>query len=422
MVNFRILGLLLLNLDDELGCIHFLQSQGRCIPPIIGLHISENHGRTFMGGQKCLAVPTMSYLISCRAYFILNLPECSFARLPGDVMDRFLHVDVFVFFLLPKVVGKACGAYLRHPAADSVDLVFRGDRGQHYRDGVEQAAEAHVLVGGRAGEAARLDDGTVWQSGAAFVHDQVGHGLRRVRAVQVVPLGQADVEAGRGDVAYADDTRLAVVGTWRPGDDHRFRERAGQLHAHPTAAHADFTGFDIQAGQGLGGLGLDDDVGAAGGALVVRHLQDGGVIAGAGVGVAGCFAGGRAAVAEGPQVGGDGAVIVHRCGAVEADRERCRAAGRRGRGRGRGRFVLDDHRYGDHDRRARRVGQPLRVRDRERGVVGAGRGVAVCRRGAGGRAAVAEAPGVARDAGAAGRRGAGTVERDLQRGWACGYG
>ena len=337
-------------------------------------------------------------------------------------MDRFLRVAVLVRLLLPEVVGKTSCGDLRGPVADGVDLVLRGDRGQHHRDGVEQAAEAHVLVGGRAGEAARLDDGPVRQGGAALVHDQVGHGLFLVRAVQVVPLGQADFETLRGDVAHADDAGIAVFEARRPGDDYGFREGAGERYAHPCVAHADLAGFDVQPGQFVRGLGLDGDVGAAGGALVVRHLQGGGVVTGANVGVAGRFAGDGAAVAEVPQVGGDGAVAVRRRGAVETDRERRRAAGRRGRGRGRGRLVLDDHRCGDHDERARRVGQPLRVRDREGGGVGTGRGVAVCGRGAGGFAAVAEAPNIASDAGAAGRLGGGAVEGDLQRCWACGVG
>ena len=167
MGGFSILGLLFLHLQLHAGGGRVVGPQGGGVRVVVGLHVRQEDRRLREVLLKGDDTPGVGQAVGGPGDFVAQRADGALARFPGDVVDRFLHVLVFVLLLLLEVVGKARGGDLRGPAADGVDLVLRGDRGQHHRDGVEQAAEAHVLVGGRAGKAARLDDGPVRQGGAA---------------------------------------------------------------------------------------------------------------------------------------------------------------------------------------------------------------------------------------------------------------
>lgn len=221
-------------------------------------------------------------------------------------------------------------------------------------------------------------------------------------AILIIPFGQPDIKAGFVDIAQADHAGVGIADAWGTGDDHRVDEGTGDGHTHPITGHRDFAQFNVQ-GWSLR-FGLHGDGGGAGafGTRVVGDLQGRGKGCLGGVGMGSGLAGGRAAVAEVPRVGGNSAVAVGRAGGVKGDGQRCGPGQRGSAGHG-GRGFVDRNRWRrDNDGGAGDTGQAFAVGHGQGGAVGSGGGEGMRGACARGRGAVAKTPGIGGDGGAGG--------------------
>lgn len=163
---------------------------------------------------------------------------------------------------------------------------------------------------------------------------------------------------------------------------------------HLVAAERDFPHLDVQLGSRSSSPDGDGRAGGALGALlIVRHLKGCRVGGGRGVSVRDCSVGGGGTVAEVPDIGGDRSAGIGGTGSVEAEGQGGCAARRGGGCHGGWSPVGRCDGSGDHNGGAGGVGQSPAVGKGQGGGVGPGRGEAVRGVCAGGRGAIAEAPG-----------------------------